>query len=862
MKLKIALVTLLIAVCWPPLSLQATTAKSQATDYAVAFDGTSSLKPSGVIPPFGATFTISGWVLPALESTGVRTIAAWATLTSGNVGNFFRIEGDDNLFYGQWNGSFKKARSKTRLEFGKWQHVAFVKDNNTIRFFINGVESEAIYTNGTAPMNNNSESDGFRFGGIYQNGVFKEAFVGEMNNLAFYTSARSSQQIVSEFTNGVNTSEGTLWGYWDFDEMSSIIGDKSGKGNTLEIDGNVSFTEGKEPEVQMIHLTRSIERYTKYTTTDYPVIGTFAETSWNVLQEILAEARAYEAAGVVVVAEIVELIDRLNLAAENLEKQVVLPRLLVTAKAMTPNLYPIGNGHIMGTYPQAKWDALQAAIVAVEAFVVQTTVTEEAIETHRSWLQATIDDLNGSMVLPFKVSNDTNEYWYQVRDQRTEPNYWFLGELMKSEELTYPIALLISPVNDNTLDEQLFKFEKAPDPSKGYYIYNKIIEDAPLTGTEFTNAMVVDLDSVPSTWQFGKTSSPTHFTVFREGQINLQLNSYVGADNPYVGFYYPGAGINDFGNNWEFVEVLAVGQTDFTALKALVATALSFNAEDYPLGEGENMYSSEKWAVFVAIRQAAIDVIARESSGNIPSQTEVDATIEALQQAMDELKASQKPPVLLSDNVATYWYMLRDYRATPSWWKIDSVGDMANRLAMVKSVTMPQASDSLLFKFVRAEEPFTGLYVYSKLDEKNALAADLEGNFITFGADYTPSPILYSASNKQNFYLLSLEESGRQLNSYAGYSPPFIAFYDGGMADAGNNWSFVPAPVPTSVEKPVVNMPSIFVADRRVISSDSSLKLMVYSLSGQKQDAYKQLVPGIYIVRIVGLPQAFKVIVN
>lgn len=224
--------------------------RSNAVDYTVAFDGNSSLKPSGVIPPFGATFTISGWIFPALNTSGtIRTIAAWATATNGNVGNFFRIEGDDNLFYGQWNGGFKKARSQTRLEFGKWQHIALVKNNNTLRFYINGVESTAQYTNGLAPMDNNSVSDAFRFGGIYQAGVFKESFKGEMNDLAFYSTARTQEQLLSEYQNGVNAAEPGLWGFWDFNDKASPVTDKSGKGNTLDMVGNISYTEKMEEVV-------------------------------------------------------------------------------------------------------------------------------------------------------------------------------------------------------------------------------------------------------------------------------------------------------------------------------------------------------------------------------------------------------------------------------------------------------------------------------------------------------------------------------------------------------------------------------------------------------------------------------------
>ena len=48
----LCLSTMLFA--WPTKALS----KTNSTDYAVSFDGNSSLKPTGTIPQFGASFTI------------------------------------------------------------------------------------------------------------------------------------------------------------------------------------------------------------------------------------------------------------------------------------------------------------------------------------------------------------------------------------------------------------------------------------------------------------------------------------------------------------------------------------------------------------------------------------------------------------------------------------------------------------------------------------------------------------------------------------------------------------------------------------------------------------------------------------
>ncbi|OJX91782.1 MAG: hypothetical protein BGP01_02865 [Paludibacter sp. 47-17] len=626
---------------------------------------------------------------------------------------------------------------------------------------------------------------------------------------------------------------------------------------------SVTLSEFKLLQFQGINLNplkTVIAKYKAYTTTQYPVLGTYAEADWNTLQAAIASAEAFVAAETGTEAEMDAHIAALNTAAETLVARAVLPRLLATAQAMNNTQYPIGI--IMGTYPQEKWDALQAAIATVSAFVANSTVSEQDIATNQALLQAAIDDLNGSMILPFKLSNDSETHWYQVRDQRATQNYWHMGEFAKSETEIFPLALIISQVGDNTLDEQLFKFVKAPAPSKGYYIYNKLVEDVALTGSTYLNVTIFAPDSAATTWQFGKTISPTHFTVYKEGAINRQLNSYANYTPPYIGFYYPGAGVNDYGNNWEFIELIGEGQTDFTALKTLVATAVAMTEAQYPTGTAENQFSPEKWNVFVSIRTAAVDMVARETSGTPPTQSEVDAMLDALQTAIDELKASQNPPVLVSDNVTSHWYMVRDYRSpNASWWKIDSIGESANRLAMIKSATAPQTNDSLLFKFVKAADPLTGYLIYSKLDETNALSADIGGNFIGFGAEMIPTSFVYEASNKANYFLLKVEEGGNQLNSYAGYNPPYIAFYAGGTADPGNNWTFVPAQL-TGVEKSPVTDLGIYVQDRRILSNNSTDKLNVFNISGQRVNANTQLNPGIYIVKVEGKAGAAKVMVR
>jgi hypothetical protein len=542
-----------------------------------------------------------------------------------------------------------------------------------------------------------------------------------------------------------------------------------------------------------------------------------------------------------------------------------LNTLLTKAKAYTNVQYPIGT--IMGTYPQEKWDALQTTIAAVETFVAENqNATQEQVDAKVAELQAAIDELNASLILPFKLSDENSTTWYQIRDQRGTKNYWQIGEYANTEgTLYYTTALILTQESDNTLDEQLFKIVKASAPSKGYLIHCKLIEEMPLAASRKSNIVLITDTIAPTAWQFGATISAANFTVSIEGDKTAQLNSYASYTPPFVGFYYPGDGANDLGNNWEFIERIEVGQTDFTALKTLVAEAIRMTTETYPTGAAENQYPQDKWDAFVAARTQALALVEKEETDPQPAQEEVDNMIITLQAAIDDLKASQNPGFYASNETVTHWYTLSDRRATKSFWKIgdltSSTDTIENRLIMVKG--QPAIiTDSLLFKVVKAEEPFMGYYIYNKLDETKAITGDVALNFIGINDTIPTATWLLDKSTVASHYLISIEGTGEQVNSYAGYAPPFIAFYSGGAADPGNNWKFTPAVPTTSVKDLKADEFRVFVVNRMIIAENADLRLTVYNINGQKMDATRQLAQGVYIVRAGGKAKAVKVIVR
>lgn len=599
------------------------------------------------------------------------------------------------------------------------------------------------------------------------------------------------------------------------------------------------------------------------TTSQYPIIGTYAEKEWNTLQTNLVAAEAFVAAGTGATQEEVDAqIASLNTAIHNLDSTAILPIQVYKAKQYNNTQYPIGV--VMGTYPQAAWDAFQSALQNAQTFIAKTSVTAQEIETNVNALNAAIAALNGSMILPFKLSNETKDYWYQIRDMRTTQSWWQIGEYANADGTKYyPLALIMSQLGDNTLDEQLFKFQKAPEPKQGYYIYSKVLPEVPLSGSVIANQVFISPDSVPSTWQLGKTVDPTHFTIYLEGLINRQLNSYASYTPQYIAFYYPGAGANDWGNNWGFVEVLNEGQTDFSELKTLVAKAVAMTEAKYPAGSEENQYPVDKWNAFVAARAAAVALVIKESATPQPSQSEVDGMIQTLQLAIDELKASQNPPIKASTSTENYWYYIHDLRANTSWWKLGKYGEENNRLIMIKGATLTQEqkTDSLLFKFVKAPEPLTGYYIFSKLNEANALAADEGGNYLAAIPELPATSFVYTPSTNANYYLMMVEETQSQLNSYAGYTPPYIAFYAGGVGDQGNNWTFV-RQITTGINTLKATDYGVYAIGRRIVASTPDTRFEIYNISGQRIDARFEVNPGIYIVKVNGKSGALKLLIK
>lgn len=554
-----------------------------------------------------------------------------------------------------------------------------------------------------------------------------------------------------------------------------------------------------------------------------------------------------------------------------------LTSLLTVAKGYTADTYPIGT--VYGTYPQDKWDALQAAITASQALVDNGQNTQEEVDAQVVSLKTAINNLNGSIKIPFEISDDNNTQWYQIRDKRNPMNYWTIGQYTSTDGVRdYPLALIMTNDSDATSDAQLFKIVKAPAPSTGYYLYNKLLEDFPICGSLKHNMALIDIDGslglTATAWQFGATAYGTHYRIFLEGDITSQLNSYKNQSPNFWGFWYPGQGKDDLGNDMELVAVKVEGKTDFSALHTLVTTAVLMTADKYPTGTAEYEFSKEKWDNFVIIRSSAVDFDTTMVKVSTTTQTAVDSVYNVLNTAITELKASQNPGFFTSNATTDYWYTLSDNRTPSSYMKIgdwklpaDTVYQH-NRLILVNGVPAV-INDSVLFRLVKAPEPLTGYYIYSKLNSATPLFGDsLAANNLvkideTIPVETWTSWTFTPGTSFAKSYIIAIEgASTKQLNSYTSKTPSYIAFWTN-VSDPGNNWVLT-----RHIETGFNNVTSkeadidVLVLNNRIVSRNSNDRLKVYNVCGQRLNPNQQLSAGLYIVCIEGKIGSRKVLVK
>ncbi len=225
-----------------------------------------------------------------------------------------------------------------------------------------------------------------------------------------------------------------------------------------------------------------------------------------------------------------------------------------------------------------------------------------------------------------------------------------------------------------------------------------------------------------------------------------------------------------------------------------------YKSERFPTGEIPGNYSKEAWDAFVVARDNAkqmIDNIAEGSPLEDPNykeagtQAEVDALLEALQTATDNLHASLILPVKFSTDAKNYYYKVSDMRGTPDFWIVeeDTAEDGVSTVVRLKVTQEFEQADNNIFKFVKVEGK-KGFYIYSKSNETTPISRK-EGNMIIVDENITATSWVFRSSERngaQGRFIVQTEEGSQQMNGAWG-GKTFVGIWNDAK-DAGNAWKF------------------------------------------------------------------------
>lgn len=212
--------------------LSATTSES---DNYGSLNGTSASKQgfqagNSTYLSSSGTFTVEGWLLPS-ESMSATTGSFFVKTDT------FQYEIASGVYSAILNSSGWKGYISTGINarFGEWQHVAFVKNSNTLSFYFNGVLAYQVTNATNVPTTLTNTISAISIGGNPWNGSSNQSspagnlFAGGIDEVKVWSTARSQAEIQAGMQTKISPSASGLISYWDFNgAASSTIYDRTG----------------------------------------------------------------------------------------------------------------------------------------------------------------------------------------------------------------------------------------------------------------------------------------------------------------------------------------------------------------------------------------------------------------------------------------------------------------------------------------------------------------------------------------------------------------------------------------------------------------------------------------------------------
>lgn len=553
-----------------------------------------------------------------------------------------------------------------------------------------------------------------------------------------------------------------------------------------------------------------------------------------------------------------------------------LRKLVNTANRMQESNYP--TGVTGGKYSQEKWDAFVIARAEADTIVRHENTeddplepgykdnhTQEQVDAALATLQKAIEELDASFIIPFKVSTEGDERFYIIHDRHDTRHYMMLAEAEYDGGYKWRLEYTSGEIDRE--DHKLhFKFEKNPD-GEGYLIISRLNGAAMSVGTAVAHFLMFDPEVAGEGFNIKAAigGHQDYYRIFRVSNKN-ELNSFGNFANGYIGFWTTTG--QDKGSDFYFDRVYKEGEINMTALRSAYAKAFGIKAEQFPVGTGAGEFPQDKWDAFVAEREAAKQMLETEDTENAPKeQAAVDAQVEKLETALTNLVASMNPPVVFSTDEEEVWYLVHDKRADKFLWKYDIDGSGNIMIVAEAEAEDIFTDETYQFKFVKpADAEGNEFFIYAKLNVDYPVTYILDnGNNVFFpGFDEDADTVRFVAGKTPAFdadyFTISVSGYPRlQMNSNRGLQ--LVSTYYSATDDAGSDWKFIRADG-TNVKNTAVQDLGIYVRNRKVLSKDANAVISVFNLSGQKLNAERELVPGVYIVTVKGKAGAAKVIVR
>jgi hypothetical protein len=165
---------------------------------AMSFDGVDDYVDCGNDSSLDITdaITIEAWVKPA-NLDNQMTIFVGNDDGGGNTKNNFGVS-SQKLSYDNWLPAGGSVSSNTNLTLNEYQHVAVVKNGNSIIFYLNGKNDGG----GTADVYSGATIDRHLIGARYYNSAAQKVFNGDIDEVKVFNYALTAEQIKMEYNNG------------------------------------------------------------------------------------------------------------------------------------------------------------------------------------------------------------------------------------------------------------------------------------------------------------------------------------------------------------------------------------------------------------------------------------------------------------------------------------------------------------------------------------------------------------------------------------------------------------------------------------------------------------------------------------